>query len=133
MNHRIGSIVFGLVVGVIAAVLAYRWVTQPIPEFERAYEEQAVMAAREHLTDTVGEAPLEIIDVLNKDRVVGKGYVYRGEQGWEVSGFYRRSEQDAWHPYLMQLDDQYALTYLKISDGALIDTYAEAEHIEVLP
>ncbi|MEM7431841.1 MAG: hypothetical protein AAF351_07865 [Pseudomonadota bacterium] len=133
MNHRVGSVVFGLAVGIIAATFAYRWASQPIPQFERAYEEDAVKAARLWLHETLSERSLEIIDVLNKDRVVGKGYVYRVDGGWEVSGFYRRDNKDLWHPFLIRLDEAYAMQFLRISDAAMIDALADNENIEVLP
>jgi len=131
--HRKGQWVFATVVGLLVAVGAYRWASDPAPRIERAQEEATVMAAREHLVQALGIGLPEIVDPLAQNRKVGKVYVYRAGDGWEVSGFYRRGEADGWHPYLMSLDASHAMTHLKIQDDALLERGAANPALEVLP
>jgi hypothetical protein len=133
MNHRVGRLVFGFSVGLIIAVLSYRWIADTGPRIERQEQERVVVASREHLHATLDLGQLELVDPLSPDRVVGKAYVYPAGDGWEVSGFYRRDEQDLWHPYLVTLDASTKLTHLKISDTPLLDRSGEAGVLEVLP
>ena len=87
-------------------------------------------SARSHLGDSIADG-LEIVDPLAPDRKVGKVYVYRDGEGWQVSGYYRRESADAWHPFLMSLDENHSMTSLKVQDPAL----AESENplVDVLP
>ena len=133
MNHRNGQIVFGLGVGLLVATFAYRWIMDPAPRAERDTQEAVVAASRELLVETLAIGRIEIVDALAPDRKVGKAYVYRADEGWEVSGYYRRSESDFWHPYLMQLDSAQSLTHLKISDTGLLDRASNPPTLEVLP
>jgi hypothetical protein len=133
MDHRKGQWIFAAVVGVLVAVSAWRWASDPAPRIERAKQEAVVMATRERLGQALGLGELELVDPLAPDRRVGKSYVYRSGEGWEVSGFYRRGKGDRWHPYLMTLDASQAMSHLKIQDGALLDLGAANPAIEVLP
>ncbi len=133
MNHRIGRIVFGLGIGLIVAIFAYRWIVDPAPRAERVLQESVVATSRDLLVEKLAIGDIEIVDAIAPDRKVGKTYVYRADQGWEVSGYYRRSEYDLWHPYLMLLDGSTALIHLKISDGALLDRATDDTALEVLP
>jgi hypothetical protein len=133
MNHRIGQWIFGLGVGLLVAVLAYRWVTDSSPRAERQLEESVVAAARTQLETTLSLGRLDLVDPLAPDRKVGKAYVYRAGEGWEVSGYYRRDEDDSWHPFLMTLDTSPAMTHLRIKDQAFTDRAATDPAIEVLP
>jgi hypothetical protein len=91
------------------------------------------MATREHLEHALGIGNLELVDPLAPDRKVGKVYVYRAGDGWEVSGYYRRGKGDRWHPFLMALDASQAMTNLKIQDEALLGLGSANPAIEVLP
>ena len=133
MNHRIGRIVFSLGIGLIVAIFAYRWIVDPAPRAERVLQESVVAISRDLLVEKLAIGDIEIVDAIAPDRKVGKTYVYRADQGWEVSGYYRRSENDLWHPYLMLLDGSTALIHLKISDGALLDRATDDTALEVLP
>jgi len=132
MNHRIGRLVFGFSVGLLAAFYAYKWASDSGPNIQRAHEEQAVMRSRVQLQSLLGLQDLTIVDPLLPDRVVGKAYVYAIADGWEVSGFYRRDEQDLWHPYLVTMDAQFAATHVKVSDSALLHLDGKGV-LEVLP
>ena len=131
MNHQVGRWVFALGIGVLVAFLSYRWVTNPAPRAERQLQEAVVSRARDDLVLATGiEAP-EIVDPLAPDRKVGKVYIYRSGSGWEVSGYYRRNEDDKWHPFLMTLDATPAMTHLKVQDAALAGS--DDPRLEVLP
>ena len=121
MNHRVGRVIFSLAVGIIVAVFSYRWVTNPEPHAARAHEEQAVRASRSLLATVLASERLEIVDPLAPNRKVGKTYVYAEKPGWAVSGFYRRGEDDRWHPYLLTMTDSQELVLLKVQDKALAD------------
>ena len=120
MNHRIGSIAFGLVAGLAVAIFAYLWITDPEPREARAQEERVVAAARSELTAIVAAGELEIVDPLAPNRKVGKVYVYAEPPGWAVSGYYRRGEQDRWHPFLVTLGEDMSLDRLTVRDAALV-------------
>ena len=132
MNHRVGKLVFGFSVGLLVAVLAYRWAADTGPNVERQREESVVMASRDWLESTLSIGQLVIVDPLSPDRKVGKVYVYPAGDRWEVSGFYRRDKNDLWHPYLITMDVALALKHLKVSDTALLHRSGEGP-LEVLP
>ena len=131
MNHRIARLVFAFGVGLLVAFLSYRWITNPAPRLERQQQEAVVLLARSSLADVTGIAAPEIVDPLAPDRKVGKVYVYRAGDGWEVSGYYRRSDDDQWRPFLMSLDATPKMTHLKVQDPALADMTHPL--LEVLP
>ena len=135
MNHRIGRLLFGFVVGLLVAVFSFQWVTDPGRRVERALQESVVVTARDVLEAALAVGKLEVVDPLAADRRVGKSYVYRTAGGWEVSGYYRRSDNDRWHPYLMRLDNSMALAQLKVRDPdpALVDRAADQLQLEVVP
>lgn len=132
MNHRAGKLIFGISVGLLVAVLAYRWAGDTGPNLERQREESVVMASREWLESTLDIGQLVIVDPLAPDRKVGKVYVYPAGDRWEVSGFYRRDKNDLWHPYLITMDAALALKHMKLSDTALLGRNGEGP-LEVLP
>jgi len=129
VNHRIARNIFGLVVGVAVAVFAFSWITDSESRAGRAMEERAVQAARRYLQEKVG-AGLEVVDPLSPDRKVGKVYVYPEPPGWAVSGFYRRSSEDRWHPYLARLTAEFGLSHLKVRDPALAGRAAGDPQLE---
>jgi hypothetical protein len=133
MNHRIARLAFGLGVGLLVAFMAFKWITNPEPRAERQLEETVVTASRQHLEATLANSSAELVDPLSPDRKVGKTYVYRAGDGWEVSGYYRRDEDDRWHPYLMTLDASHAMTHLKVQDSMLRDSAEQNELVEILP
>ena len=116
MNHTVGRSVFALGIGLIVAVFAFQWITDPAPRAQRAAEEQAVTAARELLREAVGSPDIEIVDPLSPDRKVGKVYVYAESPGWAVSGYYRHEEEAPWRPYLVRMTEDLALHSTK-TDG----------------
>lgn len=131
MNHRIGRAVFALVVGLAAAILSYKWITDPDPRMQRAREEQVVQVARSLLVAKLDSKSLEIVDPLAPDRKVGKVYVFAEAPGWAVSGYYRRSEEDRWHPYLMLLNENLELHRLKVQDETVAARAAADPTLEI--
>lgn len=117
MNHRAGSIIFGIAIGLLIAVLSYQWLTDPTNRAARIEEVNVVELSRGILNDTLGIHELQIVDALAPQRKVGKVYVYPLENGWDVSGYYRRDDDDRWHPFLMALDTELSLRSLRVQDS----------------
>lgn len=134
-KNRKGSIVFGLAIGILLALLSYQWISDPSKRLERAEQEQLVMAARRYLGTTLQLSGLEIVDPLSPNRKVGKVYVYPRDADWEVSGYYRRNADDRWHAYLMTLSDDFILMNLKVqdSDNGLIEHSRNNNVLDVIP
>ena len=136
MNHKMGSLVFGAAVGVLVAIWAYQWVSDPVKRERRRTEQETVVeTSRTVLRDKLAIGDIELVDPLAPQRKVGKVYVYPLASGWEISGYYRRSDQDLWHPYLMALGQELSLESLKISDSdaGLAQLAAMDPNFEVLP
>lgn len=132
LNHRLGKLVFGISVGLLVAVFAYRWASDTGPTVERQREEMVVTASRNWLESTLDIGRLDIVDPISPDRKVGKVYIYPAGDHWEISGFYRRDKNDLWHPYLITINAALELKHLKISDTALLHRTGEGS-LEVLP
>ncbi len=132
MNHRIGRLLFAFGVGFVVALLAFKWITNPAPRIERQQEEAAVLSARLGLEQALSLKNIEIVDPLAPDRKVGKTYVYRAADGWEVSGYYRRADSDRWHPFLMSLDETHVVLRLKVRDGAFAEQAQSDPRLEVV-
>ena len=111
--------VVSLAIGIALAVYAYDRVTDPLPAQQKAQEEAVVAGAREILRNYVapGSSTLEFVDPVNKDRDVGKVYIYPTGTGWEVSGHYRRDNKKSWHPWLMSVDSSMKLESLSVKDS----------------
>ncbi len=76
------------------------------------------MSAREIVRSYIpAEGELKIADPLAPNRVAGKVYIYPTENGWEVSGHYRRNAGDRWHPFLMSLGANVELVLLSVRDA----------------
>lgn len=135
MQQRTGGIVFALGVGLVVAFFSYRWLVDPQSREERQRQEQVVLESRTLLRGIIASGQLDIVDPLEPDRKVGKVYVYPATAGWEISGYYRRGDTDLWHPYLLRLDGDLALSHLKISDQdpALIERAGNDALLEVMP
>jgi len=133
VNHRTTRLVFGFGIGLLVAYLSFQWITNPAPRAERKLEETAVAAARQHLERTLAIGAIEIVDPLAPNRKIGKSYVYRADDGWEVSGYYRRGEGDRWHPYLMALDPSLEIVNLKIQDAGLVERAGDDPLLDAVP
>jgi len=118
MNHRVGSVVFGVIVGLAVAVWSYQWISNPERRDERARQERIVLLARDLLASSLRLENPDIVDPVSPQRKVGKSYIYSATAGWEISGYYRRNENDEWHPYLLTLGADNSLLHLKVQDSA---------------
>lgn len=118
MSHKILRLVVAFAIGLALSLYAYHRVTDPRPAMQRAEEEAVVRNARSILEGYLeAGGDLRIVDPLAPDRKVGKVYIYPTDAGWEVSGHYRRNDRDRWHPFLMQLDADAALSSLSVRDN----------------
>ena len=135
MNHRKGSLLFAVAVGIVVALLSYRWISDPAPKMERERQEHAVVESRRLLAATLSISDLELVDPLAPNRKVGKVYIYPAADGWELSGYYRRGKNDRWHPYLMSLSPSLVLETLKVrdTDADLITRAGDNPMLEVVP
>lgn len=104
-------------IGFALALYAFHLATDPRTAAQRTDEEAAVRAARGLLHRHIApDGPLEIVDPLAPNRAIGKVYVYPSNDGFEVSGYYRRGKGDLWHPFLMKLDAESGLRELSVRD-----------------
>lgn len=135
MDHRIVRIVFALAFGLVVATVSYQWISSPAGREARALEVSVVESSRQHLATMVGADALEIVDPLSPNRKVGKVYIYPDAEGWAVSGYYRRTVDDPWHPYLMTLAADQSLVRLKMKDGSvdLAELAAADPRLEINP
>ena len=135
MNQRTGSIIFGIAIGLIVAAWAFQWITDPGRRAQRVEEERVVEVSRAVLLEKLAIHDIELVDPLAPQRKVGKVYVYPLANGWEISGYYRRNDDDRWHPYLMALNAELSLQSLKVgdSDSGLAQLAAMDPTLEVLP
>ena len=117
MNHRMVSRVFGFAVGLVVAYMAYQWVSDPSRRVESDEQDKVVETSRVVLKNKLAIGDIELVDPLAPQRRVGKVYIYPVTDGWEVSGYYRRNEDDRWHPYLLTLSSELTLVYLKVQDA----------------
>lgn len=126
---------FAIGVGLIVASFSYQWITNPEGREERALQVNVVETAREALKAVIGSASLEIVDPVSPNRKVGKVYVYPEGDAWSVSGYYRRSDGERWHPFLMSLDAELELVSLKVqdSDAELLERARKDPSLEVSP
>ncbi len=116
--HRIIRPVVAFSVGIVLALYAFERISDPGPARQRAWEEAVVFSAREILKSYVpADGEIEIVDPLAPNRVAGKVYIYPADNGWEVSGYYRRNESDRWHPFLMSLSEKVELVSLSVRDA----------------
>ena len=116
LNHTVIRIVVTFVFGLAVAYGSYQWITNTDRTVRRAEEEAVVFASRDILRSYVLDQNLEISDAVDRDRDAGKVYLYPMDDGWELSGHYRRQDEKKWHAYLMSLDENVALVSLFVQD-----------------
>ena len=117
MNHKIISVVVALAVGLSAAWYVYDRATDPLPALQRMQEMEVVSTARTILKSYVApSSDMEFVDSIGPDRKVGKVYIAPIDNGWEISGYYRRGAGDPWHPWLMSVDSSMHLQKLSLQD-----------------
>lgn len=136
LDHKITKLVVAFAIGITLSLCSYRMITDPEPALKRSLEEAAVLAAREIVGDYIGVTDqLEIVDPLAPNRVAGKTYIYPVDDGWQVSGHYRRSGADRWHPFLMDLDADLQVLQLAVKDvdPGLAERAAGDPRLDVTP
>ncbi|MDG2107279.1 MAG: hypothetical protein P8J74_01325 [Woeseiaceae bacterium] len=133
MNHRIGSIGFSLLVGLVVAFLSFKWIMNPEGREERVLQVAAVESSRLYITELVNADSLEIVDPVSPNRKVGKVYIYPEGSAWSVSGFYRRNKEDTWHPYLINIAEDHSLISLKLKDIYFVERAANDPLLELSP
>jgi len=136
ISHKVVRPLVSVTVGLVLALYSYQRITDPEPGLQRATEEAIVMVARDILQSYVSPGNLiEIVDAVSPASKVGKSYVYPTDDGWELSGHYRRDENDRWHPYLMVLNGDAGLKSLAVQDGndRLIGMSAQDPKFSALP
>ena len=114
----------------------YQYVSDRQPILQRVKEESVVISSREILHNYVSPRNhIEIVDPVSPNRSVGKVYIYPTDDGWEVSGYYRRNQNDLWHPYLMLLNGDVGLILLTVQDtnDNLIEISALNHDFSVVP
>ncbi len=117
MNHKVIRPIFALIIGLVMSLYVYQYVSDRQPILQRAKEESVVISSREILHNYVSPRNnIEIVDPVSPNRSVGKVYIYPTDDGWEVSGYYRRNQNDLWHPYLMLLNGDAGLILLTVQD-----------------
>lgn len=136
LNHKVIRVVVALAVGIVLALYGYDRVTDPLPRQKRVQEEAVVAQVRDILKNIVApNSTLQFVDPVQPDRKIGKVYIYPTDYGWEVSGYYRRGEQDPWHPWLMSMDASMQLQKLSVKDrdSQLIALAAENPKFSAVP
>lgn len=136
INHKLVRPLVALAIGVVLALYTYQCVTDPEPGLQRVREEGIVMVARDILQSYVSPGnAIEIVDAVSPASQVGKVYIYPTDEGWELSGHYRRDENDRWHPYLMALNGEAGLVSLAVRDGndRLIGMSAQDPRFSAVP
>ena len=135
-KYTLGQIIFALTVGFLAATSVYFSSTSPDITIVREREE-AVIQQSEKLFITILQMPntTQIIHPLNPDRDVGKSYVYPLDGGWQISGFYRRNQNEEWRAWLINLDKSLKLIDLRVQ--GLISEFDEdvlkKDNVIILP
>ncbi|MBT3426810.1 MAG: hypothetical protein HOL98_03040 [Gammaproteobacteria bacterium] len=125
-------IIFGIMVGILVAVFSYQWITDSSRRVERGIEESVVFEVRALLAETLALKDLEIVDPVDSNREAGKSYVYRTATGWQVSGHYRRQEEDPWQQFLMNLDEDVTLLNLLVDDPEIVEQARVNPALEVI-
>ena len=135
-KYTLGQIIFALTVGFLASTSVYFSSTSPDITIVREREE-AVIQQSEKLFITILQMPntTQIIHPLNPDRDVGKSYVYPLDGGWQISGFYRRNQNEEWRAWLINLDKSLKLIDLRVQ--GLISEFDEdvlkKDNVIILP
>lgn len=136
INHKLVRPLVAVTVGLVLALYSYQRITDPEPGLQRVREEGIVMVARDILQRYVSPGnAIEIVDAVSPASQVGKVYIYPTDEGWELSGHYRRDENDRWHPYLMALNGEAGLVSLAVRDGndRLIGMSAQDPRFSAVP
>jgi hypothetical protein len=115
-NHRVIRLVVAFAVGLAVAYGSYQWISDSERPARRAQEEAVALAARDILRSYITVENLQISDAIDRVRDAGKVYLFPTDDGWELSGHYKRPDERKWHAWLMALDDNVGLVSLAVQD-----------------
>ena len=135
-QHTINQKVFAVIIGFAVSYYAYKWAVDPAPRLQRQTEEKIVSYARKSFFQLLElTEQTKVIDPLNPDRKVGKTYLASSENGWQVSGFFRRDDLEHWYPWLMNLDNDLNIVELRIQGDKSVfsDDIINSDKIFILP
>lgn len=116
LNHKTGSMLFAVAIGLLLAFGSYRWITDAGRSEQRVAEEAVVLEGRQILRRYIQAPHLRISDSIDRVRAAGKVYIFPTPSGWELSGHYQRANEKRWHPWLMALDPELRLVSLAVED-----------------
>lgn len=116
-NHRVIRLIVAFVFGIAVAYGSYQWISDSERPARRVEEEAVALAARDILLSYITDEGLEISDPIDRVRDAGKVYLFPTEDGWQLSGHYKRRDEKAWHAWLMELDLNVSLVSLAVQDG----------------
>ena len=131
------QIVFAIIVGLSLSSFVYFSTISPDSQKQRAIEETVVLEA-EKLFFILLELPdsSEIISPINENRDVGKTYIYPSVNGgWQISGYFRRSQLEGWSPWLMNLDESINVIELKVQGRkeSFSENISSKSNITIMP
>ena len=117
MKHQFLRIIIFLILFIAAITYTYRKVYEPISVNQREDEIQIIHITRSIIKSYIDiSSDIEIIDPLNPNRKIGKSYIFPSDNGWEISGYYKKSGHDNWHPWLISLNSANELVSIAVKD-----------------
>ena len=120
MKHKFLKIIIFLILFIAALTYTYRNVYEPISVNQRGDEIQIIHITRSIIKSYIDISPdIEIIDPLNPNRKIGKSYIFPSDNGWEISGYYKKTDYDNWHPWLISLNSVNELVSITVKDDNL--------------
>ena len=120
MKHKFLKIIIFLILFIAALIYTYKNVYEPISVNQRGDEIQIIHITRSIIKSYIDISPdIEIIDPLNPNRKIGKSYIFPSDNGWEISGYYKKTDYDNWHPWLISLNSVNELVSITVKDDNL--------------
>jgi hypothetical protein len=117
MKHKFLRIIIFSILFIAVLTYTYRNVYEPISANQRDDEIQIIHITRSIIKNYIDISPdIEIIDPLNPNRKIGKSYIFPSDNGWEISGYYKKTDYDNWHPWLISLNSVNELVSIAVKD-----------------
>lgn len=119
MKHKFLRIFIFLMLSIAALTYTYRNVYEPISVNQRGGEIQIIHITRSIIKSYIDiSSDIKIIDPLNPNRKIGKSYIFPSDNGWEISGYYKKTDHDNWHPWLISLNSANELVSITVKDDS---------------
>tara|TARA_B100001105_G_scaffold50458_1_gene38034 strand:+ start:208 stop:618 length:411 start_codon:yes stop_codon:yes gene_type:complete len=119
MKHKFLKIIIFLILFIAALTYTYRNVYEPISVNQRGGEIQIIHITRSIIKSYIDiSSDIKIIDPLNPNRKIGKSYIFPSDNGWEISGYYKKTDRDNWHPWLISLNSTNELVSIAVKDDS---------------